>query len=46
MPTKHYKAIDVRQKLAVRLSQAFMFAALNQEELDVVIDAMKEVFFN
>jgi hypothetical protein len=23
-----------------------MFAALNQEELGVVIDAMKEVFFN
>ena len=40
------KSNEIRSKIAHRLSQAFMFAALNTEELDVVIDAMKEVKFN
>jgi len=40
------KTDDIKAKIAVRLSMAFMFKALDQEQLSIVIDAMEEVKFN
>ena len=39
-PPVHPKSEDVKQGLKNRLEQAFMFSALNPEELNIVLDAM------
>jgi cAMP-dependent protein kinase regulator len=36
----------VREALQKRLEQAFMFSALNSEEINIVLDAMEEVKVN
>ena len=40
---KHPKTPQVKEALKNRLEQAFMFSALNPEELSIVLDAMVEV---
>lgn len=42
-PPIHPKAPHVVDALKKRLEQAFMFSALNPEELDIVIKAMQQV---
>jgi len=39
-PPMHPKTPQVKEALKKRLEQAFMFSALNPEELNIVIDAM------
>ena len=36
------KSVAMKQKIKDRLTQSFMFKALGQEELKIVIDAMEE----
>lgn len=45
MPKVVDKSPEVKQRLEQRLTQAFMFSALNAHELAVVIDAIEEVKF-
>jgi cAMP-dependent protein kinase regulator len=40
------KNAETKNKLSSRLLQAFMFNALDQKELNIVIDAIEEVKFN
>ena len=37
------KSDDVKQRLRKRLLQAFMFTALEESELSIVVDAIEEV---
>lgn len=39
------KSRETKEKLKVRLMQAFMFNALDEKELNIVIDAIEEVQF-
>lgn len=45
-PPTHAKTQQVREALQKRLEQAFMFSALNSEEINIVLDAMEEVKVN
>ena len=36
------KSEETKQKILARLSQAFMFSALDEKEKDIVLDAMEE----
>jgi cAMP-dependent protein kinase regulator len=40
---KYEKTAAVREALKKRIEQAFMFSALNPEELGIVLDAMQNV---
>ncbi len=40
-PPKYPKPEDIKSQIKARLNQAFMFSALNEEELSIVIDAMQ-----
>lgn len=42
-PPKFEKSAQVKEALKKRLEQAFMFSALNPDELNIVLDAMQEV---
>jgi cAMP-dependent protein kinase regulator len=42
-PPVYPKTHEVKEALKHRLEQAFMFSALNPEELDIVINAMQHV---
>ncbi len=43
VPPKHPKTPELRVKLEAKLSQSFMFNALNPHESQIVIDAMQQV---
>ena len=42
MPKVVEKSEAIKQKIKDRLTQTFMFKALGEEELKIVIDAMEE----
>ena len=43
VPPKYEKTEAVKEALKKRLEQAFMFSALNPNELNIVLDAMQNV---
>lgn len=46
MPHVVQKTQEVKQRIKQRLQMAFMFKALGEEELSIVIDAMEEKKFD
>ena len=42
-PPFYEKSDEIKDQLKKRLESAFMFSALNPEELNIVIDAMNQV---
>lgn len=46
VPTVVEKSEEAKERIRTRLSQAFMFAALDDTEKNIVIDAMKECKFS
>jgi cAMP-dependent protein kinase regulator len=43
VPKVFPKADDVKEKLQKRLLQSFLFSALDQQEFNIVIDALEEI---
>jgi cAMP-dependent protein kinase regulator len=45
-PRVVHKSEEVQKKIRARLNQSFMFSALSEEELRIVVDAMEEKRFS